>query len=230
MNPAFAYLRTSSVTNVDGDSPVRQRLVIMDYAVSHGLSVAQEFYDDAVKGDDVVDMRPGFRRMLAALSASAVRTVIVEHQDRFARDLIVQETGLRLLGNKGVQVITASGMDLTDNSDPNRVLIRQLLGAVAQNDKARIVARLKGGRDRARAARGMTDSPIQAEVRRLVAERPTAAYWQIANMVNGAGFRTRTGGMFTQTQIFRAVKSCGICKADARSSRYNSLDNAADRA
>lgn len=228
MNPAFAYLRTSSVTNVDGDSPVRQRLAIMDYAGSHGLSVAQEFYDDAVKGDDVVDMRPGFRRMLAALSAGAVRTVIVEHQDRFARDLVVQETGLRLLGNKGVQVITASGMDLTDNSDPSRVLIRQLLGAVAQNDKARIVARLKGGRDRARSARGMTDSPIQAEVRRLVAEWPTAAYWQITNMVNGAGFRTRTGGMFTQTQIFRVVKSCGICKADARSSRYNSLDNAAD--
>ena len=228
MNPAFAYLRTSSVTNVDGDSPMRQRLVIMDYAVSHGLSVAQEFYDDAVKGDDVVDMRPGFRRMLAALSAGAVRTVIVEHQDRFARDLVVQETGLRLLGNKGVRVITASGMDLTDNSDPNRVLIRQLLGAVAQNDKARIVARLKGGRDRARAARGMTDSPIQAEVRRLVAERPTAAYWQIANMVHGAGHRTRTGGSYTPTQIFRIVKSCGIHKADARSARYNSLDNTAD--
>jgi hypothetical protein len=46
-----------------------------------------------LKGADPVDQRPGLSAMLKQLSSNGVRTIIVETANRFARDLIVQETG-----------------------------------------------------------------------------------------------------------------------------------------
>jgi DNA invertase Pin-like site-specific DNA recombinase len=72
-----------------------------------------------------------------------VRTVLVEDATRFARDLVAQELGILLLIQRGVRVITANGDDLTNTSDPSRVLMRQIAGAFAQYEKARLVARLR---------------------------------------------------------------------------------------
>jgi DNA invertase Pin-like site-specific DNA recombinase len=38
-------------------------------------------------------------------------------------------------------VLTASGDDLTDTSDPSRVMMRQIAGAFAEYEKARLVAK-----------------------------------------------------------------------------------------
>ena len=66
MKPAFAYLRTSSNTNVgtDKDSDTRQRKAIADYAKRAGYTVVREFYDAGVSGADPIGDRPGFREML----------------------------------------------------------------------------------------------------------------------------------------------------------------------
>jgi DNA invertase Pin-like site-specific DNA recombinase len=48
-------------------------------------------------------------------------------------------------------VLTASGDDLTNTDDPFKVAMRQIAGAFAQLEKARLVAKLKGARDRKRA-------------------------------------------------------------------------------
>jgi hypothetical protein len=50
--------------------------------------------------------------------------------------------------NRGVRVLTANGDDLTDSSDPSRVMMRQIAGAFHQYEKARLVAKLKVARDR----------------------------------------------------------------------------------
>ena len=94
---AVAYLRTSSATNTDGDSPERQRAAIRAYAERAGLEVVAEFYDAAVSGADPVASRPGFAAMLAFVREAGIQTIIVETASRFARDLIVQETGHALL-------------------------------------------------------------------------------------------------------------------------------------
>jgi DNA invertase Pin-like site-specific DNA recombinase len=78
---------------------------------------------------------------------NGVRTVLVEDATRFARDLVAQELGILLLIQRGVRVITANGDDLTDTSDPSRVLMRQIAGAFAQYEKARLVARLRRARE-----------------------------------------------------------------------------------
>lgn len=44
--------------------------------------------------------------------------------------------------------------ELTDNSDPSRVMMRQIAGAFHQYEKARLVAKLRGARERKRKAIG----------------------------------------------------------------------------
>jgi DNA invertase Pin-like site-specific DNA recombinase len=56
-----------------------------------------------------------------------------------------------------VRVVTASGDDLTDDSDPSRTMMRQIAGAFHQYEKARLVAKLKAARDRKRAAGGKAE-------------------------------------------------------------------------
>jgi DNA invertase Pin-like site-specific DNA recombinase len=65
--------------------------------------------------------------------------------------LVTQELALPALIARGVRVLTANGDDLTDDSDPSRVMMRQIAGAFHRYEKARLVAKLKAARDRKRA-------------------------------------------------------------------------------
>jgi DNA invertase Pin-like site-specific DNA recombinase len=84
---------------------------------------------------------------------------------RFARDLVAQELGLLLLIKRGVRVLTANGDDLTDTSDPSRVMMRQIAGSFAQYEKTRLVTKLRGARERVREVKG------KCEGRKSYAER-----------------------------------------------------------
>jgi len=83
-----------------------------------------------------------------------VHTVIVEDASRFARELVVQELGIALLAKRGVRLLTAVGDDLTDSGDLERKMMRQVAGAFAEYEKGRLVARLRGGRQRKRMETG----------------------------------------------------------------------------
>jgi DNA invertase Pin-like site-specific DNA recombinase len=67
---------------------------------------------------------------------------------RFARDLAVQLAGHDHLRKLGVTLIPATAPDFFTEDTPTAVLVRQVLGAIAQFDKATIVAKLKAARDR----------------------------------------------------------------------------------
>lgn len=153
---AVAYIRTSSATNVgaDKDSDKRQLEAIDAFAKRAGYRIVKEFSDEAVKGTDAVNARPGFAAMLDLIASNGVRTIIVETANRFARDLIVQETGHRMLRDQGITLIAADSPDTFIEETPTTVLIRQVLGAVAQFEKAALVAKLKGARDRKKAQTG----------------------------------------------------------------------------
>jgi DNA invertase Pin-like site-specific DNA recombinase len=153
---AIAYLRTSSDTNVgaDKDSQRRQREAIAKYAKSAGFEIVAEYADEDVKGDLAVDQRPGFAEMMKHIAGNGVRTIIVETANRFARDLIVQETGWRYLRDAGINLIAADSPEAFLDETPTAVMIRQILGSVSQFEKAMLVAKLKGARDRKKAATG----------------------------------------------------------------------------
>src|SRR5271166_3117090 len=153
---AVAYLRTSSRTNVgaDKDSDKRQRAAIEAYAEAAGYEIAETFYDAAVSGADPVGARPGFAEMLARLLSNRARTIIVESPDRFARDLMVQLAGHDMLKAKGISLIAASAPTHFIEDTPTAVLVRQVLGAIAEFEKTTLVAKLAAARKRKRMATG----------------------------------------------------------------------------
>lgn len=147
---AVAYLRTSSSTNAgpDKDSDKRQRAAIAAFAKAHGYVIVAELYDAAVSGADPIGQRPGFKAMLDRIASNGIRSIIVESPDRFARDLTVQLTGHDFLKSLGVSLIPATAPDFFTEDTPTAVLVRQVLGAIAQFEKTSLVAKLKAARDR----------------------------------------------------------------------------------
>jgi DNA invertase Pin-like site-specific DNA recombinase len=169
LTKAVTYLRTSSATNVgaDKDSEKRQRAAIEAFARSGGYEIVDSYYDEAVGGADQVTSRPGFAAMMERIASNGVSTIIVETANRFARDLIVQETGYAMLKGLGIELIAADKPDAFLDDTPTATLIRQVLGAVSQFEKAMIVSKLKGARDRKRRATGM-----KVEGRKSYIEKP----------------------------------------------------------
>ncbi len=171
MKTACAYYRTSSATNVgaDKDSLKRQQEAVIACARSLEIHIVREYYDAAVSGADAVDVRQGFCDMLAYMLGNGARTILVENASRFARDLIVQETGYQMLKSKGIELIAADAPDSYLSDTPTAALIRQILGAVAQFDKTTLVNKLRGARDRKRFANGRCEGnpawlPVTASV------------------------------------------------------------------
>jgi DNA invertase Pin-like site-specific DNA recombinase len=165
---AVAYLRTSSAANLgaDKDSEKRQRAAIETYAKAAGFAIVDSYYDEAVGGADHVTARPGFAAMMERIASNGVRTIIVETANRFARDLIVQETGYAMLKERGVELIAADKPDAFLDDTPTATLIRQVLGAVSQFEKAMVVSKLKGARERKR-----RDTGRKVEGRKSYAEK-----------------------------------------------------------
>jgi len=120
------------------------------YAKRAGFALVGEFNDAAVSGADPIETRPGFASLLDRIEDNGVRTVIVEDASRFARELVTQELGIIALIKRSVRVLTASGDDLTDSSDPSRKMMSQIAGSFAEYEKARLVAKLKAARERKR--------------------------------------------------------------------------------
>jgi DNA invertase Pin-like site-specific DNA recombinase len=154
-----AYIRTSSAANVgaDKDSDKRQRAAIEGFAKRARFDLVGEFTDAAVSGADPIESRAGFAALLDHIESTGARIVLVQDASRFARELITQELGILALINRGVRVLTANGDDLTDSSDPSRVMMRQIAGAFHQYEKARLVAKLKAARQRKREADGKVE-------------------------------------------------------------------------
>lgn len=169
---AVAYLRTSSATNVgEGkDSDKRQRVAIEAYAKRAGYVIVDTYYDADVRGEDPVDIRPGFAAMLERIAGNGVRTIIVETANRFSRDLIVQETGHRFLTREGITLIASDSPDTFVEDTPTSILVRQILGAVSQFDKSSTVAKLRGARERKMKAQAERGEKVKCGGRRSYAE------------------------------------------------------------
>src|SRR5262249_6803846 len=63
-------------------------------------------------------------------------------------------TGHDFLKSLGISLIPATAPDFFTEDTPTAVLVRQVLGAIAQFDKTSLVAKLRAARDRKKAATG----------------------------------------------------------------------------
>ena len=216
---AVAYIRTSSAANVgaDKDSDKRQRAAIEGYAKRAGFALVGEFTDAAVSGADPIETRRGFAELLDRIEGNGVRTVIVEDASRFARELVTQELGILALIKRGVRVLTASGDDLTDSSDPSRVMMRQIAGSFAQYEKTRLVAKLRAARERKRQAIGKCEGrknwaevnpKLVLEAKRLRRRSPKGhqrSLRDVATELAKLGFVNQRGAVFSASSIASMV-------------------------
>lgn len=151
MTPVFGYVRVSSSKQLDGDGPERQKEQIARYCAAKGFFVQRWFVDD-VTGTAAAKDREQYGEMLLLMGEATTLTVIVERADRLARDLIVSELAIQAARERKIQILeAASDTNLTDSSDPTRVVIRQVLGALAEWNKSTMVKRLQEARVRVRA-------------------------------------------------------------------------------
>lgn len=149
---AIGYVRVSTIEQVNGFGLDVQETAIRSYAKEHGYRLVDVARDEGLSGSNGLDTRKGLADALAALERGEAEALIVYRLDRLARDLIVQETTIARLQEAGVTLLSVTEPDI-DSEDATRVLVRQVLGAIGQYERALIRSRMAAGRA-AKAAKG----------------------------------------------------------------------------
>ncbi|SPD75670.1 Resolvase, N-terminal domain protein [uncultured Desulfobacterium sp.] len=206
---AYGYLRVSGKGQVNGHGFDRQEQSIRDYASKNGLVIEKIYREEGVSG--TLENRPALAEMMLSLEKNGhgIQTVLIEKIDRLARDLMVQEAIINDFQRKGFKLISAlEGPNLL-SEDPTRILVRQVLGAIAEYDKSITVMKLKAARDRARLLRGKCEGrksyaeampEVVREIRRLRRKRKGQghmSYTKVAEELNSRGMSTMTGKPWT---------------------------------
>src|SRR5947209_5180061 len=137
------YLRVSTDRQAEeGLGLDVQRDAIRTWAKANGHRVAKWCSDEGVSGSNGLDGRDGLAEALGALRDGRADALAVYRLDRLARDLVLQEQLLAEVWRMGSRVWSTSPSEdayLDPNGaadDPSRTLIRQILGAVAQYERA----------------------------------------------------------------------------------------------
>jgi DNA invertase Pin-like site-specific DNA recombinase len=208
--PAIAYLRTSSAANVgvDKDSDRRQREAIAVFAKGAGYELVAEFYDAAVSGADPIDTRRRFAAMLKAIEGNGVRTIV-----ETAASLAIQEVGHAKLRERGIDLIAADNPGSFIDDTPTAKLVRQVLGAISEFDKAMTVAKLRGARERKRREAGKCEGrkshaernpELVALVKRLHRQKPKGGRMSlraISAELAAQGFLNENGRPFAAASV-----------------------------
>lgn len=148
---ALGYVRVSTAEQLDGGGLDIQTGAIVEHCKARHHQLVQVVADGDVSG--TLETRPGLTEILGRLEAGEAAVLVVPRLDRLARDLMIQEATIRKLQDMGIRVESVVEEDI-DSQDPTRVLVRQMLGAIAQYEAALIRGRLAGGREAKRSRGG----------------------------------------------------------------------------
>jgi DNA invertase Pin-like site-specific DNA recombinase len=132
---------------------------------------------------------------------------------------VTQELGILALIKRRVRVLTASGDDLTDSSDPSRVMMRQIAGSFAQYEKTRLVAKLRAARERRRATMGKCEGrkswaeinpELVRQAKRLRRRSPKGSQRSLRDVaaeLGRLGFVNERGGEFSAAAVSSMIGS-----------------------
>jgi len=148
MKSVCGYYRTSSKTNVKGDSRTRQSVSVKNYSKTKGWNVKGEFYD-VISGTTNVMDRTEFVKMLSFCEEHSIDHILFDGVDRLSRDLLVSELSYEYLTNKlGYTLIsTKNDKSFTDTS-PTGILVRQILSTISSFEKNSLVEKLRVSKER----------------------------------------------------------------------------------
>ena len=224
MTKAAGYLRVSGEGQIGEDKYglAAQREAVETYAKAQGYEVAEWYVDEAISGATLD--RPELTRLLND-AGGKFAFVLVAKMDRLARDLMAQLWIEKELLRGNVELISVA--EPFRGQDPANVLFRQVIGAFAQFERARIAERMAGGRkQKARgggyagggapigytAEKGAKVLSLDAEkaetVRRvfeLADANPGASLEALAGMLNAEGHTTAQGAIWRKAQVKRVL-------------------------
>ena len=143
------YMRTSSLTNKDGDSKHRQKSSIMKWVKSNGNTVRGEYFDIVSGKTDTMD-RSEFLRMIHDSETMNIKTLVFSDQSRLSRDIVVQEQTYRLLSSRGYKLISSENQDSFIEDTSTNHLLRQIMGSFCEFDRSSTVSKLRDSRIRKR--------------------------------------------------------------------------------
>jgi len=219
MVKAVIYIRTSSATNLDGDSEDRQRDAVARYADSQGYEIVSGAYDQSVKGSDSIHEREGFSKLIQYCLDNEVSVILCENASRFARDLVIQEMGYRELKKLNLQLIPVDAPDYFTGDSPSLTMIRQILGAVSEFEKSNLVSKLRGARKRVKERDGkcegrkslkelMGDTTFISMIKQVkLLRKHNKTYASIAGVLASKGYvQPQTGRPFNKSQIMRLIQ------------------------
>jgi DNA invertase Pin-like site-specific DNA recombinase len=234
----LAYTRVSSEAQEDGHGLDVQADKIRAWADRNSHKLAA-IHVDVASGRLDTEGREGLAATLAALRAGDAHGLVVYRLDRLARDLVVQEQLLAEVRRYGCDVFSTSESEQAvmgdDPDDPSRKLIRQVIGAVSEFERAMIVLRLRAGRERKRKAGGYAGGTVpygytlvdgslepdpheQTVIGHVVAMRERGrTLRQIVAALNEAHISARHGGSWHPSGVKRIVDAADAGTGGVRS-------------
>lgn len=225
---AVAYIRVSKAEQALG--PEAQRAAIERWAAAHE-TVIVAWHVDHVTGGAPIDKRPGLLAAVDALSDSRAGLLVVAKRDRLARDPIITAMAEQLCARQGARVVSAAGEGTdSDEHDPSAQLMRRLVDAFAEYERALIRARTRAalGVKRARgervgripfgkrlSANGTALEPCPSELailQRMAALRASGhTVRAVAELLEREGVRGRSGAPFSHVSVCQLLnRSAGL--------------------
>jgi DNA invertase Pin-like site-specific DNA recombinase len=134
------------VSTVNGQDPEMQLRELRDYASRRGWLIDKEYIDQGVSGSK--ESRPALNELMTDAHRRRFDAVLVWKIDRFGRSLKHLVNALAELGALGVAFI--SFRDNLDLSTPSGRLMFQIIGAMAEFERALIQERVCAGLRNAR--------------------------------------------------------------------------------
>jgi DNA invertase Pin-like site-specific DNA recombinase len=148
MKSVCGYYRTSSKTNVKGDSRTRQSVSVKNYSKTKGWDVKGEFYD-VISGTTNVMDRTEFVKMLSFCEENSIDHILFDGVDRLSRDLLVSELSYEYLTKKlGYTLISVKNDKSFTDTSPTGILVRQILSTISSFEKNSLVEKLRVSRER----------------------------------------------------------------------------------
>jgi len=139
------YARVSTLHGQQ--DPEMQLSELREYATRRGLNIHEEYVDQGVSGS--IESRPALNRLMADAQRCRYDAVLVWKIDRFGRSLKHLVNSLADLSACGIAFISLR--DNLDLSTPSGRLMFQIIGAMAEFERALIQERVRAGLRNAKA-------------------------------------------------------------------------------
>jgi len=181
------YARVSTLNNQD---PGMQLAELREYAEHRGWAVTEEYTDLGVSG--CKESRPALNRLMADACRRRFDAILVWKIDRFGRSLKHLVNALAELAALGVAFISLR--DNLDLSTPSGRLMFQIIGAMAEFERALIQERVRAGLRNARAKGRRLGRPrVIVDASRIATLRAQGRSWSqiTAEMRIGKGTAQR---------------------------------------